>query len=117
MHAGGGATRRQPRDAGPSAERRPSSPREEIGHDLVIFALALASVAIGVYQLTRQAPTPSFGPLDAIDLAIALFFIADYAYHAWREGWRDYLRAHWWELPALIPFYPSLVACMPVLDR
>jgi hypothetical protein len=108
------------REAGRRRENRPReahrlSPRGELRHDILIGVLALASVAIGIEQLAREAPTPRFEPLDAVDLAIALFFIADFAWRAWREGPGRYLRSHWWELPALLPVSPALVASLPGL--
>jgi voltage-gated potassium channel len=75
----------------------------QLRRDLAISALAIVSVAIGVYQLAHHAG-PGFTWLDAVDLAIVAVFLADFVWQARKCGdWRQYLRWHWWEIPSLVP--------------
>lgn len=84
-----------------------------VQRELVISILALVSVAIGLYQLTRRDESPSFSWLDAVDLGIVAIFVADFVVQARRCGWRLYLRRHWWELPSMIPASGILVQGVP----
>jgi voltage-gated potassium channel len=82
----------------------------QVRKDLVIAALALISVAIGIYDLARPHP-PGFTWLDLLDLAIVAVFIIDFAISAHACGsWAKYTRAHWFELPALLPLTGGMVS-------
>ena len=88
----------------------------QVRRDLVISALALVSVGIAIHQIGERAENPSFGWLDAVDLAIVAVFVADYVREARRCGdWRAYLRLHWWELPSLIPVGGVVLTGVPGL--
>lgn len=72
--------------------------------ELFMAALAIVSVAIGLYQVSRPDLEARFTWLDAVDLGIVLLFAADLAWRARRSGVAGrYLRRHWWELPSLVP--------------
>jgi voltage-gated potassium channel len=81
----------------------------QLRKDLWISALALVSVAIGVYDIARPRHTTEWRWYDVLDLLIVLFFVADFAWSAQRSGsWRTYAKKHWYEIPALIPITGNL---------
>lgn len=96
----------------------PAIPRDETRQawrDVGISALAVVSVAIGVYGLS-QDERAAFTWLDWIDLAIVAVFWVDFVLEARRRGgFGAYSRRHWWELPSLIPPLPALVAAVPAV--
>jgi voltage-gated potassium channel len=84
--------------------------RRQLRKDLLISLLALVSVGIGLYDVSRHGQR-HFNWLDLLDLAIVAVFIVDFVISARANGdWGDYLRRHWFELPALIPITGGLVA-------
>ncbi len=88
----------------------------QVRRDLLISALAIVSVAIGIYQLAHAKESPEFTWLDAVDLGIVAVFIVDFVVQARRCGdWRQYLRWHWWEIPSLIPVGGAFVTGVPGL--
>ena len=78
--------------------------------DLFISVLAIFSVAIGIYDLTHPRMTARFTPLDVLDLIIVGIFIIDFFYSAVSSGnWKNYLKQHWYEIPALLPVTGNMV--------
>ena len=78
--------------------------------DLFISVLAIFSVAIGIYDLTHPRMTARFTPLDVLDLIIAGIFNIDFFYSAVSSGnWKNYLKQHWYEIPALLPVTGNMV--------
>lgn len=88
--------------------------RRQLVRDLVLVALAIASVVIGIVQFSAE-PVPTMTPLDWADLAIVAAFWVDFALESRRVGLRRYVRTHWWELPSLVPAVPALVALFPAV--
>jgi voltage-gated potassium channel len=83
----------------------------QIRNDTVISLLALISVTIGVYDLARPRVDSRFTPLDWIDLFIVLIFIVECFVSARASGnWRQYVKAHWYELPSLLPITSNMAA-------
>ena len=91
----------------------------QLRKDLVISALALVSVGIGVYDLSRSRADNHFTWLDILDLVIVGIFIVDFVWSAVNSGnWRTYLRQHWYEVPTLLPVTGNMVAgagAVPIL--
>lgn len=82
----------------------------QLKKDFFIAALAVVSVAIGVYDFDRPRASDEFTPLDVLDLFIVLIFIVDFVYSSYASGdWRAYVRQHWYELPSLIPVTGNMV--------
>lgn len=89
------------------------SAERQIRRDILLILLAFVSIGIAVYELLDPDVSTSFTPLDAIDLAIVAVFILDFVVELRRApDRRAYLKAHWWELPALIPITPGMVASL-----
>lgn len=83
----------------------------QLRKDLYISALALVSVAIGLYDLTRTRTGTHFTWLDILDLVIVGIFIIDFVWSAAGSGnWRAYVRRNWYELPTLLPITGNMVA-------
>jgi voltage-gated potassium channel len=83
--------------------------KRQLNKDLTIALLALVSVAIGLYDWTHPRSSLRFTWLDVIDLGIVLVFVADFTYSAVEsKDVRGYVRAHWFELPALLPITGNL---------
>jgi voltage-gated potassium channel len=81
----------------------------QLRKDLWISALAVVSVAIGLYDIARPRTTTEWRWYDVLDLAIVVVFIIDFIVSAARSGdWKTYTRKHWYELPALIPITGNL---------
>jgi voltage-gated potassium channel len=100
-----------------TAARRTAAPdefagsRKQVVRDLVLAVLALVSVAIGLHHLSMESV--EYDALEIVDLLIVVVFWIDFVLEARRVGWSKYMRAHWWEMPSLIPALPSLVAVFP----
>lgn len=83
----------------------------QLRKDLFISALALVSVAIGIYDMTRVRTHARFTWLDILDLIIVAIFIVDFVWSARGSGnWRAYVRRNWYELPTLLPITGNMVA-------
>jgi hypothetical protein len=83
----------------------------QLRKDLFISALALVSVGIGVYDLSRARVDARFTWLDGVDLGIVTIFIVDFVGSAIRSGnGRAYVRRHWYEIPSLLPITGNMVA-------
>lgn len=83
----------------------------QLRKDLLISALALVSVAIGLYDLRRVRAHSHFTWLDVVDLGIVVIFIVDFIRSARGSGdWRAYVRRNWYELPSLLPITGNMVA-------
>lgn len=94
----------------PPAER---SDRGQLARDLLISILALASVGIGIHLLSEEEGR-HLAWLEAVDLAIVVYFWIDFVIAIRREGdARAYIKSHWWELPSLIPTISALVELFP----
>lgn len=81
--------------------------------NLALAALAFASLGIIAYVelsgLRRGAPL--YRVLAALDLAIVLVLAADLATSFARaESKRAWLRAHWYEIPGLVPLYADALS-------
>lgn len=90
------------------------SEKAQAWRDVVLSALAIVSVALGLYSLSHDTGSARMTLLDWLDLAIVLVFWVDMIAEARRWGsFSRYARSHWWELPSLIPAIPALVAVFP----
>lgn len=90
------------------------SEKAQAWRDVGLSALAIASVAIGIYQLSEDAPGLEMTWLDWLDLGIVTLFWVDLITEVRRVGsFGRYARSHWWELPSLIPALPVIVAVFP----
>lgn len=90
------------------------SEKAQLVRDVALSALAIASVSIGLYQLSQDEPGTAMTWLDWLDLAIVAFFWVDFVTETRRWGSLGaYVKKHWWELPSLIPAVPALVAVFP----
>lgn len=91
----------------------------QLKKDSFISALAVISVAIGIYDFNRLRADAHFTPLDVLDLAIVSIFIVDFVSSARASGsWRRYIKEHWYEIPTLIPVTGNMVqgaAAVPLL--
>lgn len=82
----------------------------QIRKDLYISVLALISVAIGLYDLTRDRSSTAFTWYDIVDLVIVGIFIIDFIWSAIGSGdWKAYVRRNWYEIPSLIPITGNMV--------
>ena len=82
----------------------------QIRKDLYISILALISVAIGIYDLSRDRSGSHFTWYDIVDLAIVGIFIIDFVWSAIGSGnWRAYIRRNWYEIPSLIPITGNMI--------
>lgn len=87
------------------------SAEAQVRRDIVLAVLALISIGIAVYELLDPEVSTEFTPLDALDLLIVVVFIVDFIAEVRRApDRRAYLRKHWWELPALVPITPGMIA-------
>lgn len=85
----------------------------QLARDLLISILALASVGIGVSLLSEE-DGGGFSWLEGVDLGIVAIFWIDFVLELRRAGNpRAYVKAHWWELPSLIPTTPALLDLFP----
>jgi voltage-gated potassium channel len=85
--------------------------QRQLHKDLFISVLALVSVGIGVYDLARPRTSAALTWLDILDLAIVAVFIIDFIVSAVRSGKAsDYVKRHWYEIPAMIPLTGNMVA-------
>lgn len=91
----------------------------QIRKDLYISVLALISVAIGLYDLSRDRSGSHFTWYDIVDLGIVTIFIIDFVWSAIGSGdWRAYIRRNWYEIPSLIPITGNMlvgVEAVPLL--
>src|SRR3990170_7026032 len=82
----------------------------QIKKDLFISILALISVAIGLYDLTRDRTGTHFTWYDIVDLIIVAIFIIDFIWSAVGSGnWRAYVRRNWYEIPSMIPITGNML--------
>lgn len=82
----------------------------QLRKDLFISGLALISVAIGLYDLTRDRTGTHFTWYDILDLIIVAIFIIDFVWSAIGSGnWKAYVRRNWYEIPSLIPITGNMV--------
>lgn len=85
-------------------------PLRQLKKDLFISVLAIFSVAIGIYDLTHHRTTAGFTPLDVVDLIIVGIFMIETTCSAVSSGnWKNYLKRHWYELPALLPVTGNMI--------
>ena len=89
------------------------SQNAQLMRDIALSALAIVSVAIGIYSMTHEPESTAMTPLDWVDLGIVAVFWIDFVLESRRWGTRRYVRSHWWEVPSLIPAIPALVAVFP----
>lgn len=73
--------------------------------DMVMILLALLSVVLLIYEVASVSLTASqTGLVQKIDLAIALFFLAEFIHDFLKApAKKDFLKKYWWELLAAIP--------------
>lgn len=84
--------------------------RRQLRKDVFVSVLALISVGIGIYDATHPRTNARFTWLDFVDLGIVLIFIFDFSYAARASGKPvEYVKKHWYELPALIPITGNMV--------
>ncbi|MEO5905941.1 MAG: ion transporter [Saprospiraceae bacterium] len=84
--------------------------KRQLRKDLFISFLALISVAIGIYDLTKQRSSTRFEWYDILDLVIVAIFIIDFVWSAIGGGdWKAYARRNWYEIPSLIPITGNMV--------
>lgn len=90
------------------------SEKAQLWRDIGLSILAIASVSIGLYQLSQPDDGPRMTWLDWLDLAIVAVFWIDFVTEVRRWGsFSTYVKKHWWELPSLLPAIPAIVAVFP----
>lgn len=93
--------------------RRLPETGNSLSYELFLAGLAVASVGIGVYDYTHPRAQPALSWIDWIDLAIVGVFIVDFVVEARRAGsLRRYAKAHWWELPSLVPITGAMITAL-----
>ena len=93
-----------------SESLHPVHAQRQLRKDLFITILALISVGIGIYDLTTPRTGAAFTWYDILDLVIVGIFIIDFTWSAAGSGnWKQYVKAHWYEIPSLLPITGNMV--------
>lgn len=91
-------------------EKEQRHAQRQLRKDIFISVLAVISVGIGIYDLARPPTSAEFRPIDIIDLAIVLVFVIEFTWSAVKSGHPgQYVKKHWYELPAMIPITGNMV--------
>ena len=70
-----------------------------------MIALALVSVGLLFFEVLAEHTPAQTRSLELADLTIAFIFLGEFSFRLWRAPHRAlFLRGHWWELLASIPF-------------
>ena len=86
---------------------------KQLRRDLWMAALAVVSIAIGLYGMGQPKDQMGMSWLDYVDLAIVGVFIVDFVLAVRATGsLRRVLRERWWELPSMIPITGGMIGGM-----
>lgn len=81
--------------------------------EIVLAVLAIASVAIGVFEVFSRPSPDVLKLIDAADVAIALIFLADFLWmFSVAKSRKLFFRRNWYLLLACIPLYSSWAAVL-----